>query len=164
MYYPWPEMARQNYQPGNRTTLQINSTNQHSKTNGYVGLVTYTIDRLPKQIMYGELTGGKRPVGGPKLRYYDVIKRDLKDYGIDPMHLQTVAEEQPTWLTSLTCGSAIYIKVCQIHRRSSVRGVMLAINLHNAANTSIVSRDRSWPLLYMMCQYFIVCVVSSENV
>ena len=40
------------------------------------------IDRLPKQIMYGELTGGKL-VGQLKLRYKDVIKRDLKDYGID---------------------------------------------------------------------------------
>ena len=64
------------------------------------------IDRLPKQIMYG----GKRPVGRPKLRYKDVIKRDLKDYSIDPMHWQTVAEERPIWRTSLTGGSAIDIK------------------------------------------------------
>ena len=74
------------------------------------------IDRLPKQIMYGELTGGKRPVGGPKLRYKDDIKRDLKDYVIDPMHWQTVAEKRPTWRTSLTDCSAIDIKAYQIHQ------------------------------------------------
>ena len=114
----------------NLEILQLNSTKQHSKTaTADLDLVTYTvcpltaflghvhrmpIDRLPKQIMYGELTGGKRPVGQPKLRYKDVIKRDLKDYGIDPMHWQTVAEERPTWRTSLTGGSAIDIKAYQI--------------------------------------------------
>ena len=74
------------------------------------------IDRHPKQIMYGELTAGKRPVGRPQLIYKDIIKTDLKDYGIDPLHWQTVAEEQPTWRTSLTGGSAIHIKAYQIHQ------------------------------------------------
>ena len=74
------------------------------------------IDRLPKQIMTGELTGGKRPIGQPKLRCKNVIKRDLNDNGINPMHWQTVAEELPTWRTSLTGGSAIDIKAYQIHQ------------------------------------------------
>ena len=59
------------------------------------------IDRLPKQIMYGDLTG---------------FKRDLKYYGIDPVHWQTVAEERPTWRTNLTGGPAIDIKAYQIHQ------------------------------------------------
>ena len=103
------------------------------------------IDRLPKQIIYGKLTGCKQPVGRHKLRYKDVIKRDLKDYGIDPMHWQTVAEERPTWRNSLTGGSAIDTKAYQIN--SPGNQACEAINRHDATNTSIVSRDRSWPLL-----------------
>ena len=41
--------------------------------------------------------------------------RELKDSGIGPMHWQTVAEERPTWRTSLNGGSAIDIKAYQIH-------------------------------------------------
>ena len=33
--------------------------------------------RIPKDIMFGELKEGKRKRGRPKLRYKDVIKRDL---------------------------------------------------------------------------------------
>ena len=35
-------------------------------------------DRLPKAIMYSELAAGARTVGGQKLRYKDVLKRNLK--------------------------------------------------------------------------------------
>ena len=114
-------MARQNYQLGNQQ--RCNSTPLSSilkqKRPRWLGHVhRMPIDRLPKQIMYGELTEGKRPVGRPKLRHKDVIKRDLKDCGIEPMamHWQTVAEERPTWRTSLTGGSAIYTKAYQIHK------------------------------------------------
>ena len=33
--------------------------------------------RLPKDVLYGELTSGSRPVGRPMLRYKDVCKRDM---------------------------------------------------------------------------------------
>ena len=106
------------------------------------------IDRLPKQILYGELTVGKRPVGRPKLQYKDVRKRELKDYGIDPMHWQTDAEERTTWRTSLAGVSAIDIKAYQIHEEiKRVLCIVLTTNRYDAANTCIVSRDRSWPLL-----------------
>jgi len=36
---------------------------------------------LPKSIMYGELAEGNRLVGGQKLRYKDVLKRNLKAAG-----------------------------------------------------------------------------------
>ena len=86
-------MARQNYQPGNPTTLQLNYTKQHSKTE------TAMLAMSPCM-----------PVGRPKLRHKAVIKRDLKDYGIHPMPWQTVAEERPTWRTSLTVWFAIHVQ------------------------------------------------------
>ena len=39
--------------------------------------------RIPKDLVYGELTTGSRPVGRPALRFKDVCKRNLKLTGID---------------------------------------------------------------------------------
>ena len=33
--------------------------------------------RIPKDVMFGQLKEGKRRRGRPKLRYKDVVKRDL---------------------------------------------------------------------------------------
>ena len=39
--------------------------------------------RIPKDILYGELTEGKRKAGRPLLRYKDIFRRALKQCGID---------------------------------------------------------------------------------
>ena len=45
----------------------------------WAGHVARMVDtRLPKAIMYGELADGTRSVGDQKLRYKDVLKRNLK--------------------------------------------------------------------------------------
>ena len=36
-------------------------------------------DRIPKAVFFGELRKGTRPLGAPKLRYKDVLKRHLKN-------------------------------------------------------------------------------------
>ena len=41
--------------------------------------------RIPKDILYGELTLGRRTTGRPHLRYRDVCARDMKAVGIDTM-------------------------------------------------------------------------------
>ena len=43
--------------------------------------------RLPKLILYSQLTDGTRGIGRPKLRYKDTIKRNLKDCDIPPLDL-----------------------------------------------------------------------------
>ncbi|KXJ10038.1 hypothetical protein AC249_AIPGENE16688 [Exaiptasia diaphana] len=35
-------------------------------------------DRVPKQLLFSELEHGSRPVGRPKLRFKDILKKDLK--------------------------------------------------------------------------------------
>ena len=53
--------------------------------------------RIPKDIMYGELATGCRPVGRPTLRYKDVCKRDLKLTGIDPDTWEEIADDRARW-------------------------------------------------------------------
>ena len=53
--------------------------------------------RLPKDILYGELVTGSRPVGRPALRYKDVCKRDLKAGSIAPACLETLAADRSSW-------------------------------------------------------------------
>jgi len=39
-------------------------------------------NRLPKQILHSELPNATRPIGRPKLRFQDVLKRDLNAFSI----------------------------------------------------------------------------------
>ena len=39
--------------------------------------------RIPKDLLYGELDHGLRPVGRPKLRFKDTCKRDMIEIGLD---------------------------------------------------------------------------------
>ena len=43
--------------------------------------------RIPKDILFGELAMGRRPVGRPALRFKDVCKRDLKLTDINSLRL-----------------------------------------------------------------------------
>ena len=54
-------------------------------------------DRLPKAVMYGELTHGKRRRGGQKLRFKDVMKRHLIAADLDPDTWESKAANRPAW-------------------------------------------------------------------
>ncbi|XP_072048091.1 solute carrier family 49 member 4 homolog [Amphiura filiformis] len=51
-------------------------------------------DRLPKAVMYGELTEGKSKRGGNNLRYRDVVKRHLKTADLDVETWKTEASNR----------------------------------------------------------------------
>ena len=54
-------------------------------------------NRLPKQLFYGDLTGGKRGTGRPKLRYKDSLKANLKDSKIDVATWEKQAVDRTKW-------------------------------------------------------------------
>ena len=58
-------------------------------------------ERIPKYILYGELTEGTRPVGRPKLRFSDVCKRDMKFCNINIETWQDVAVDRDLWRTTV---------------------------------------------------------------
>ena len=54
-------------------------------------------NRLPREILYGELRDGYRKVGRPLLRYKDTIKRDLKAVMINVNKWEDTAENREAW-------------------------------------------------------------------
>ena len=63
--------------------------------NGHV--IRMSDERLPKQVLYGELSGGIRSAGGQRKRFKDHLKRTLKKCDIDSTSLETAALERPSW-------------------------------------------------------------------
>lgn len=54
-------------------------------------------ERVPKQILFSQLTSGVRSVGRPKLRYKDTIKRNLKEKSIPPDSWYQLAQDREKW-------------------------------------------------------------------
>ena len=53
-------------------------------------------DRLPKQLLYGELCYGKRSVGWQKKRFKDTLKKTLKIFNIDVTNWQILCPGSTT--------------------------------------------------------------------
>ena len=62
--------------------------------------------RIPKDILYGELATGRRPVGRPALRFRDVCKRDMRCTDIDPAGWEQLAADRSVWRHAVKVGLA----------------------------------------------------------
>ena len=61
--------------------------------------------RLPKDVLYGELESGSRPVGRPMLRYKDVCKRDMTSAEINPDLWGAAAADHLYWRRVVRTGT-----------------------------------------------------------
>ncbi|XP_048004339.1 uncharacterized protein LOC125240488 [Leguminivora glycinivorella] len=61
-------------------------------------------DRLPGEVMLGQIAEAKRPVGRPFLRFKDSCKRDMNGFNIPSCSWEERAEMRPEWHRSLREG------------------------------------------------------------
>ena len=71
-------------------------------------VVRMSEDRLPRKVLYGELSTGKRSAGGQKKRYKDNIKRTLKHFHLDPNRAESNASERCGWARQVAAGAAAF--------------------------------------------------------
>ena len=72
-------------------------------------------NRLPKQLLYGELVRGKRSVGGQKKRFKDSLKVAISYLEIPVHSWETLAVDVPAWPAALTKVSKM-LKACRKKR------------------------------------------------
>ena len=53
--------------------------------------------RLPKQLLFGELCSGRRNRGRPRKRYKDCVKANITHAGIDPKKLECETTDRENW-------------------------------------------------------------------
>ena len=68
-------------------------------------MVRMSDSRLPKQMLYGELSSVKRLAGGQKKRYRDSLKVSVKDFGIRDNSWETLAKNRSAWRAGITSGA-----------------------------------------------------------
>lgn len=64
--------------------------------------------RLPKILLYGELTNGTRPRGALKRRYKDQIKRTLALTNIDPSSWEETTRDRNAWRRAVHEGNLAF--------------------------------------------------------
>lgn len=64
------------------------------------------VTRLPKKILYGELSNGKRNQGGQRKRFKDNLKHNLKLCSISTEDWEEQASDRPGWRRTIHTGAA----------------------------------------------------------
>ena len=76
-------------------SIQVFLAQRHLRWVGHV--IRMPAQRLPRQILYGQLQEGFRSPGGQRKRYKDHIKTLLKRCAIQPSALEDLAADRHTW-------------------------------------------------------------------
>ena len=64
--------------------------------------------RIPKQMLYGEMSQGTRQRGRPKLRYKDKCKSTMMKCNINPAEWERLAVDRSAWKSTVRKGVQQY--------------------------------------------------------
>ena len=99
--------------------------------------------RIPKDILYGQLSSGTRARGRPKLRYKDTCKQDLKSCQIPPENLEQMTNNRTYWRsitsTGIKASEASRVRLRE-ERRTRRKQSQLAANHSPNTNSHFICR------------------------
>ena len=98
----------------NCTSIEALITQRQLRWVGHV--IRMPDDRLPKQILYGQLKDGRRRPGGPKKRFKDQVKSQMKKCHIPPANLENTANDRMAWKVAVARGVATLEQERTAHR------------------------------------------------
>ena len=67
-------------------------------------------NRIPRQVLLGELSEGKRLQGRPLLIFKDIYKASMKDFSISPNNWEEIADDRGVWTTTTSKGARVFEK------------------------------------------------------
>ena len=97
-------------------------------------------DRLPKQLLYGELGYGKRSVGGQNKRFKDTLEKTLTSFNIDVTNWEVCAQDRPLWCSTIhtVARTAETIRIAEAQKKRAARKVRIY-------SPTISSTGRTYP-------------------
>ena len=89
----------------------------------WTGHVTKMPERLPKEVLCGELQEGKRSQGDQKKRYKETLKASLKDFNIPTESWEQGAQDQTKWGRLINKGAPQFEakRICEAERKRKER-------------------------------------------
>ena len=103
-------------------------------------------DRIPKQLLFGELEQGHRRQGRPCKRFKDTVKAGLKWCGIPPTELVATALDRQRWRT-LTQSASSALEEESRHQAQSTRE-----RRHLAASITATHANFQCPVCARLCR------------
>ena len=97
--------------------------------------------RIPKQLLYGELSVGKRSVGGQRKRYKDCLKASLKALNFDLKSWEWLAMDRVRW-RSHTIAGADTAEAERLDNARRKRADRKARNSSTDSNTTTATSDQ----------------------
>ena len=98
-------------QRANTTTIETMLARKQLRWTGHVYRMGE--DRIPRQLLYGQLPTRNRSQGGQMKRYKDQIKTTLKKCRIPPSTLEINSSDRPGWRS--TCKEGLQYQENAIH-------------------------------------------------
>ena len=80
-------------------------------------------DRLPGQLLYYQLCEGKRNQGRPRLRFKDVVKRNMRYRQINLKSWQTMAGNRAAWRSVIKPEPCDSLKSCRLTARERLTAI-----------------------------------------